>query len=565
MSFYTWIKQNVLARISKTQETITSKSSLRNKSFSQPDFSSVNRFFLDEIDTWKLGDSTKMTEFYTEANINNYPQNFIRQRNCMSYFWAKSVLSQKIKRTTANLVSNITTTLVNIINEPDIYSEDEDYHELLVNILEENDIADLQRKQVTKTLYQGWGAYRIDINTEDNDYPKIRYFDAHNTYFVKEDDDIKAIVYLNHYIYENKEYMLVETRFTRKENGIIYSCIEKKCFLENVNSAREIPLSECEFLKDKQEYVEFPNIPFILGEPCVFYEIDGLVNEGLYGKSIFYGKIDALDDYDQAVSIASTCVRRSMPKVTYPVESISIGTNGMPQTPNDFDTEYIAVANQLTGDGSSMESNTPHVVQPNVDIKCYDTMMEYSLEIILGGIMSLNDIGLNEQTFFRDSAEAIRERSRQTLYTVTYVRKKEQQIMKSLLSKAIFTYKYFYQGVVDSKEDMKNYKINVKYDKFLSPSKEQKIKSYLPLFQSNAISTEEFVRSIYEDEKSDEEMQKEIDLINAKQLMSMQGETFNKTPSFDKNTSPYQDEIAALSDNSGMNNHNRALKGVDEI
>jgi len=565
MNFFTWIKQNVLARINKTQETITPKSSLRNKTFSQPNFTSVNRFFLDEIDTWELGDSTKMLEFYTEANINNYPQNFIRQRNCMNYFWAKSALSQKLKRTTANLVSNITTTLVNIINEPDIYSQDKEYHELLTNIVEENDIAQLQRKQVRKTLYQGWGAYRIDINTEENDYPKVRYFDAHNTYFVKEDDDIKAIVYLNHYIYENKEYMLVETRFTRKENGTIYSCIEKKAFLENINGAREVPLAECEFLKDKQEYIEFPNIPFILGEPCVFYEIDGLVNEGLYGKSIFYGKIDALDDYDQAVSVASTCVRRSMPKVTYPVESVAIGNNGMPQTPNDFDTEYIAVANQLTGDGSSMESNTPKVVQPSIDIKCYDTMMEYSLEIILGGIMSLNDIGLNEQTFFRDSAEAIRERSRQTLYTITYVRKKEQQIMKSLLSKTIFAYKYFYQGVVDSKEDMKNYQVNVKYDKFLSPSKEQKIKSYLPLFQSNAISTEEFVRSIYEDEKSDEEMQKEIELINAKQLMSMQGEVFNKTPSFDKNTSPYQDEIAALSDNSGMNNHNRALKGVDEI
>ena len=41
------------------------------------------------------------------------------------------------------------------------------------------------------------------------------------------------------------------------------------------------------------------------------------------------------------------------------------------------------------------------------------------------------------------------------------------------------------------------------------------------------------------------------------------GENFMKTPSFEKNTSPYQDPIANMSDNSGMNNYNRSLKAVN--
>lgn len=565
MGLYGLIKDKVLSRFTRARETITSQESMRNMTFSQNNFITTNTFFLDEINVWILGDSTKMLEFYTEANIQQYPQNYIRSRNCQNYFWAKSALAQKIKRTTANLVSNITTTLTNIIGKPDVYTQNEKYEDVFNEILEENDVEDLIHLQTKRTLYEGRGAYRIDIDTMENDYPKIRYFTAQNSFFIKEDGDIKAIVYLNHYLQKEQRYLLVETRYTKRKDGIIYSCIDKQMYKVSNLSYQEVELKDCEFIKDKQKHIEFANIPFILGEPCVFYSIEGLENEGLFGKSIFYGKIDALDDYDQAVSIASTCVRRSMPKVTYPTESINVGSNGMPQTPNDFDTEYIAVANQLTGDGSSMESNTPQVLQPNIDVRQYDTMMEYSLEIILGGVMSLNDIGLNEQTFFRDSAEAIRERSRQTLYTVNYVRRKEQRIMKSLLSKVLFAYRYFYENAIDSKQDMKDYEINIKYDKFLSPSKEQKIKAYLPLFQSNAISTEQFVRAIYEDEMSDEEMVEEIGRINAKMLVSQQGEVFNKTASFDKNTSPYQDEVAALSDNSGMNNHNRGIKGVKDI
>lgn len=571
---WNFLKEKVLRLTNGVKETSTTPNAMQNMSFSNADFAGINRFFLDEINVWYQGDSTKMLEFYTNARINEYPSEYIRSRNCVEYFWAQSATATKIKRTTGNLVHSITTTLRNIIGTPDVYSGKNGYADLIGEMLDQNDFTDsLYDRQVIKTLYEGWGAYRIDIDTENNDYPKIRYFRAQDVLFARDGEDLKAIVYLSNYVSEDKKkYLLVETRYVKTKDGIKYSCIDKECYIVSKTTMTRVPLKECPNITDRNEHIEIPNVPFILGEPCIFYDIDGLENEGLYGRSIFYGKIDALDDYDQALSMSATCVRRSAPKVSYPVESVDTSPSGMARLPNAFDTEYIQVPNQLTGDGLSSESNTPKVIQPQLNLKIYEDQMKLSREVIMGGIMSLNDIGLNEQTFFRDSAEAIRERSRQTLYTVELVRKKEQKILKSLLNKCIFLKELFWDNKNVSIKDMKNFDVVVRYDKFLSPSKEQKIKSYLPMYQSGAISIEQFVRTVYEDEMSEQEMQDEINKIKELKLMSSGlvkgqdatgGENFMKTPSFEKNTSPYQDPIANMSDNSGMNNYNRSLKAVN--
>ena len=178
-------------------------------------------------------------------------------------------------------------------------------------------------------------------------------------------------------------------------------------------------------------------------------------------------------------------------------------------------------------------------------------------------------LGLNEQTFFRDSAEAIRERSRQTIYTVATVRKREQKILKSLVNKCIFLYEYFWKNKtnLDTRQFFENTSINIRYDKFLSPSTEQKVKVYLPMFQSGAISTSKFVHKVYEDEMDETEMEREIEQLNEMRYRQDEGQVnfANEVPEFEKTSSPYKDGTTTISDNSGMNNNNRAKKAIDSI
>ena len=72
-------------------------------------------------------------------------------------------------------------------------------------------------------------------------------------------------------------------------------------------------------------------------------------------------------------------------------------------------------------------------------------------------------------------------------------------------------------------QKFEDYEVNVRYDKFLSPSKEQKVKVYLPMFQSGAISTDKFVRLVYEDEMSEREIEEEVKRIEDRMKLSMFG------------------------------------------
>ena len=571
MTLIEFIKKKVF-KLNKGYEKVdTNAQSTINQTFSNRTFTRINRFFLDEINVHYNGDSTKILEFYTKANIQQYPTEPIRSRNCFNYFWAKSATETNIKRTTANLVRTITLNLVNYTGVPQIYSPNEIVNNLVNKIIEQNELYEQYNEEITHTIYEGWGAYKVNIDTLNNDYPEIIHYRAQNCWIVKENSTVKAIIFFDNYKSEDgKQYVVADTRYVMYRDGTPYSCVDLDAFIVKTNADYEkISLNELSFLKSQQEHSEFPNIPFILGEGAIFYEAKGLENEGLCGRSVFYGKIDAIDDYDQAISIQSTAIRRSAPKVTYPVSSIDM-VNGEPQTPDDFDTQYINVPYEMDGNGGSTHSNTPTVVQPQINLKIYDEMQESALEVIIGGLVSLNDIGRNAATFFRDSAEAIRERSRQTLYTVNYIRKKEQKILKSLMNKCIALYNYFWKGVEDINVD--EYEVNVRYDKFLSPSKEQKVKVYLPMFQSGAISTDKFVRLVYEDEMSEEEIEKEVEQIEKKSMLAMFGKQSvsgidfkNEVPTFEKNSNPHKDGTTEFSDNGGMNNHNRGIKGVKEI
>lgn len=570
MNVIEFIRDKIFKVNKGVEKTITTAQSVSNQTFSSQSFTRINRFFLDEVNVHYNGDSTKILEFYTKANIQEYPSEPIRSRNCFNYFWAKSAKETNIKRTSANLVHTITTNIVNYTNTPQIYSSKDEYNKIVNKIIEENEFYELYNEEITHTIYEGWGAYKINIDTLNNEYPEIIHYRAQNSWIIVENERVKAIIFFDNYISkDNKRYVVADTRYVEYRDGIPYSCVDLEAFeVSRANDYKQVDLKELDFLTYKEKHTELVNVPFILGEGCIYYEAKGLENEGLCGRSVFYGKIDAIDDYDQAVSIQSTAIRRSAPKITYPVSSVGM-VNGEPETPDDFDTEYLAVPYEMDGNGQSMHSNTPQVLQPQINLKIYDDMQESALEVIIGGLISLNDIGRNAATFFRDSAEAIRERSRQTLYTVNYIRKKEQKINKSLMNKCLYLYDLLWQK--GKPQEFEDYEVNVRYDKFLSPSKEQKVKVYLPMFQSGAISTEKFVRLVYEDEMSESEIQDEIKRINDKQMLQMMGKTngnginFEDVPEFEKNSNPHKDGTTTISDNSGMNNHNRAVKEVKNI
>lgn len=523
----------------------------------------INTYIIDELLAWYSSNSSILLEFYSANMIKEYPKQFIFYRNCENYFWAQSAREKKIKRTTSGLMYSIIKIIVDIVGIPKLaVFGDEKVNERIKFIDSTNRFLDsaYYGKQLPLTAVEGWGAYRIDIDTINEKCPRIRYYDGRNCSFEEDGDGIKKIKFLDYFLYNNKEYALVDERYMLDNET---SCVDKRVFEINPHSERiERNLKDFPNLKDQEKHIEI-KVPFILAEPCRWYELPDIgFSDGLYGRSLFYGKIDSLDDYDQAVSIASTSVRRSTPKVTYPVDSLETDKNGQAKIPDRFDLEYIQVPTHITGDGKSIENQGPKVVQPDIKIDLYTKEQDQILDHICSGIISLGDLGMNKNAyFFRDSGTALRERSKQTLFTRNLICRKEQSIIKSLMNKTLYLDSMFFKQI-PLKDD---YDVEVLYDKFSIPSKEERVKVYLPMYQSGAISDEMFVSLIYDDDLSEEDKKQEIEAIKQKRY-EQNGlvENNQQVPEVPRSTSPYEAEDR-LDNQSGMNNYNRGKKAVNSI
>lgn len=522
----------------------------------------INTYLIDEQLAWFSSNSNIILEFYTSSNIQTYPQQFIFYRNCASYFWAQAAKEKKIKRTTAGIMHSIIKILVDIVGIPKMsIIGDNKSNDRLQFIEQENQFLDhtYYMKQLPLTAVEGWGAYRIDIDTINEKCPRIRYYDGRNCAFEEDGNKITKIKFYDYFLYNNKQYLLVDERYMKDSTT---SVVDKKVYeVSGGDELIEMKLNQFPNLKDQQEHIEI-NVPYILGEPCRWYEmVDVGFSDGMFGRPLFYGKIDSLDDYDQAVSIASTTIRRSTPKVSYPVDSLETDKNGNAKIPDRFDTEYIQVPTHITGDGKELNKQGPQVVQPNIVIDIYTKEQDQILDQICSGIISVGDLGMNKNAYpSGDSGTALREKSKQTLFTREFICRAEQKMLKRLFNKVLAIDSMFFgNGVVK-----KDYDIEVLYNKFSIPSKEERVKVYLPMFQSGAISDEMFVSLVYDDDLSVESKAKEIEAIKLLRQQKV-GESNNQIiPEVARTTSPYEADDR-LDKQSGMNNYNRGVKAVQDI
>lgn len=522
----------------------------------------INEYVINEQLAWYSSNSNILLEFYTASNMKEYPTQYLFYRNCANYFWAQSAKETKIKRTTAGVYYSIIKILTDIVGIPKlkIYGNEQDNKNLEFINKQNKFLEDVYyAKQLPLTAVEGWGAYRIDIDTLNEKCPRIRYYDGRNCAFEEENGEIKKIRYYDYFLLDGKEYLLIDDRYMKDQET---SVVEKKVYLvNNDKSLIEMKLSEFPNLKDQVEYFEL-KVPFILGVPCRWYEmVDTGFSDGIYGRPLFYGKIDSLDDYDQAVSIAATTIRRSTPKVSYPVDSLETDKFGNAKVPDRFDLEYIEVPSHITGDGKSIESQGPKVVQPNVVIDIYTKEQDQILNQICSGIISVGELGMNKNAYLGgDSGTALRERNKQTLFTRNLICNREQRFLKEALNISL----YMYDLLWNNSKPKKDYDIEVLYDKFSIPSKEERVKVYLPMFQSGAISDEMFISNIYDDDLSDEDKAQEVAKIKQLRLEKNNVGDSQKVPEVERTTSPYEAEDR-LDKQSGMNNYNRGVKNVKNI
>lgn len=464
-----------------------------------------------EYNLWYEGDGDELLNYYTSQNTIEYNYEPWYSRNKRSYYWAISTTETDIKRTHSGMARNIVDTLVSIMPFPRLRAgklEDDNngVNKNLEKILRACKLKNIyKQQQMPLTLVEGWGCYKINFDPDFSEYPSVVYYRAENVDFIYKYGQIIGIIFRDYYTNGKRRFMSVETRYFKVENCKKKLIIETELYevnLSDSNYIQRVDLSNVPQLAGIESVIEGENIPMLFAVPCIFFEDSS--NSGAYGRSIFCGKVDLLDDLDQCLSQKANCIRKSTPIEYFNNDFLERDRNGLPKQPHCYDRKYIMYKGQRTADGSAM-SNAPVVVtQPQLNLEQYDMAATNILLELVEGIMSPATLGIDIAK--KDNAEAQREKEKVTIFTRNAILDIESEILRSLCSQLLCAYEYMQSQKVSVKE----YEVAVKFDRFADDSYESKLEKLSAAFDSETLSEEMFMEMLYDDTLSQAEYQREL-------------------------------------------------------
>ena len=474
MTIKEWIRKKVLGLLKVSQYDSLPQEEERLTFINDKD--AITRSRVREYNIWYKGDSDELLNYYTKQNTIDYNYEPWYSRNKRSYFWTISSTEGDIKRTHSGQMRNIIDTLTAIVGVPEVKAghpempQSNVVNENLEEILEENDFWELfAQEQVPMTMVEGWGCYKVAWDKDLSDNPIVMYYKAENVEFIYKMKRITGIIFKDYYTDGKKQYLITETRYTAHGN----LRVEKEIFLIEGSAEEDSPLKKVKFsdvpaFGNVDDKLEITNYKGLLAVPCVILKDS---SGDMHGRSFFAGKIDLLDDLDQALSQSSNTVRRSTPVEYLNTDFLERDKKtGMPKQPKVYDRKYINVKGAKTADGTANTSEPITVTQPNLDFAKYSTEAIQILLQIMNGIISPATLGVDIAK--KDNAEAQREKEKVTIFTRNMVTGREQKILKKLFNELLCAKQLMNEGVIT----VKDYNISITFPEFADDSYENKIK-----------------------------------------------------------------------------------------
>ena len=470
------------------------------------DFDEVMNNNIVLYDTWAEGDSDELLRVYNyNARIEYFTEPWY-YKNDRSYFWATSSKEKGIKRSHSGFAKNMLDTIVAVCGTPvehvdgGIQLNGIGVDKVLNGIIKENDFFSIYRKtQLPCTLKEGWGAYKIHWNVDVyGEEPVITYYRALNVRIYKRCNRVMGMTFLDWYRGPKGErYLVAETRvWSPVRKGTFYV----DCFCDRGAGTLAEVTEDLEYLP--KSGIVYSNMPCLFAEPCSLYE-DTV--HGYAGKSIFAGKLDLLDDLDQAISQAANTVRRSTPVQVFDLEYAERDSHGIPKLPSLFECRFVAVQGTKNALGETNSHGKPiETIQPNLNTQMYDDHIQMIQRLIMNGMLSPATMGMD--VALKDNADAQREKEKVTIFTRNHICAEESRILASVLNQALVAKEYLATGRITKLD----WGVSVEYPSFADASYESKLQTMSAVLANGGVSPEMYVEKVYGADISDERKQEEI-------------------------------------------------------
>jgi len=339
-----------------------------------------------------------------------------------------------------------------------------------------------------EVLYVGDGAWKVTFNTKKSKFPILQWYPGERVELVYDADELEEVVFKTPYTEKQKRYVLYE------HYG--YGYIRNELFVED----RQVDLKSIDKTKNLSDY-QFDSST-ILAVPLKIYE--STKYEGR-GGSIFDGKLDSFDAFDEAWSQWMDALRAGRARTFIPESYIPRNPEtGELIRPNPFDNRFISGDDNMGEDGKNM-INTE---QPDIPHESYLASYVTALDLCLQGIISPSTLGIDVKKL--DNAEAQREKEKATLYTRNAVVEALQEELPEVITACINAYQILL------KQPLEEVKMEIPFGEYANPSFESQVETMSKARPGSPVmSIEAQVEEMWGDSKDEEWKAEEVSRLKA--------------------------------------------------
>lgn len=444
---------------------------------------------------WYRGDSNELEQMYQQ--LAEYADKY--------KFWASKCTPgmemRKIHTGLPGLIIRILTAIV-LADMNDFDFESPAQESLWKEIEKENKFRKALEKSLKEVLYIGDGAYKVTIDTVLSQYPILEWYPGERIEIIKERGRLKEVVFKTPYNVRSQQYILYE------HYG--YGYIRNELYKGDT----QVDMGTVEATRGIKDTV-FDKTT-ILAVPLQVYESTKYERRG---GSIFDGKLDSFDAFDEAWSQWMDALRAGRAKTYIPECLVPHDpATGQILKPNPFDCRYFASDNDM----SEKAENRINTDQPTIPHDSYIASYVTALDLCLQGVISPSTLGIDVKKL--DNAEAQREKEKATLYTRNAIIEALQETLPDVVAACINAY-YILLG-----QPIEEVKVEIPFGEYANPSFESQVETLSKARPGASImSIEAQVEEMWGDSKDEEWKAEEVKRLKAEQgLVEVEAPGFNQ-------------------------------------
>lgn len=462
---------------------------------------------------WYRGDSNELEQMYQE--LNEYADKY--------KFWASKCTPgmemRKIHTGLPSLIVRILSAIV-LADMNDFKFQNSAQEVIWKEIEKQNKFRKKMKRVLRETLYIGDGAWKIRLNTEKSEYPFICWYPGDRIELVQDGDELQEVIFKTLYKGHGKQYVLHE------HYG--YGYIHYELYMDD----KIVDLSALDQTKGLKDW-QFDK-RLMLAVPLQVYESTKWEGRG---GSIFDGKLDSFDAFDEAWSQWMDALRAGRSKTYIPECLVPHDPEtGEVIRPNPFDNRYFSSENDM----SENAENKIDTEQPSIPHDSYLASYTTALDLCLQGIISPSTLGIDVKKL--DNAEAQREKEKATLYTRNAIVEALQDTLPELIGVCVNAYQVLHGHAPE------NIEVDIPFGEYANPSFESQVETVAKGKQGGIMSIEASVEELYGDSKNEAWKAEEVARLKNEQGISVMGDE----PGVNQSAGDFQIKIDGGTQNAGQ-------------